>query len=180
MPRWHASGRQDIAHSRRSFRPLSMRAASIARDPTCERAASARSRKFACRERPRRVRTNVIRGDGTPPGLMPRTTVLRVPPYATRQRQRSSERQISRRANPEGSGRYWWRITGGRLGGYQASRPGTAATTRDARSYRKHSRWPCSNNQRMLSRRQPGFDSAAPARTAPVTARSALTKDRRR
>jgi hypothetical protein len=64
MPRWRCSGRQDISHSRRSFRPLSTRAARIARDPTCERAASARSRKFACSERPRRVRAHVIRGDG--------------------------------------------------------------------------------------------------------------------
>jgi hypothetical protein len=39
-----------------------------------------------CLQRPRRVRAHVIRGDGKPPGLMPRTTVRRVPPYATRQR----------------------------------------------------------------------------------------------
>src|SRR5262249_2223874 len=100
------------------------RAASIARDPTCERAASARSWKFACSERPRRVRANVIRAGQSTPGVMPRMTEPQVTPYATRQRKSSSEKQSSRRANPEGSGRYWWRSGGGRFGGYQANVPG--------------------------------------------------------
>ena len=97
-------------------RPPSLRASSIARDATWERAASVRSRKLPAARRSRRVRPNVIRADGKTSGLIPRTTLLRVPPYATRQRQSSSERQISRRANPEGSGRYWWRISSGRFG----------------------------------------------------------------
>jgi len=84
--------------------PPCIRASSIARDPTCERAASVRSRKFACSERTRRVRANVIRADRKTPGLIPRTTVLRVPPYATRQRQSSSERQIPGARTRRGAG----------------------------------------------------------------------------